>query len=728
MTSSQVNGSFAAFVSGGPSIITAETSSMEIEAGNPLGKASGGETRRIRESSVSKKRKGEDLTKEEVIIEVKEEDMERSGCNDEYGSSNKEGQIPNYHKKNLQRGSRPSRRQQRQDGPLYTVIVMPTAAHVSKNPKFAVRKDQIRYAVSNGNNSIAVTVQTEEHAQDLMALKELPTEDPDKKIEVTVSRSTTGSQPRGAIHGVSPGDAARGIVENAIADYHDIIHAKLIGKNGTYLITFEGQGIPSSLRLFGGYHNVFPYKPTAVVCLQCHRLGHKATVCTRKQRCKTCGEAHPNNQPCQGKQCPNCKKTGHTVFEIEECQARKRADDKLQKRAADGRRNHGGGPEQQQAEQRKPKPTYSQALDSKVMSMDSVSHLGTPSGCSSRLVTELAQFRESSSRILQKIQRLDLEYENQLNQKQETRRAQAKATVEADRKRKQEAEQRLRIEQQKTDEARRRSQRCPATYEQETRDADIKLTGYIKYSQPTVTLTVKGKTRVQPQVAILVRKDLPQQQVDTREWCTDSQEVVAVLVESQCDGPILVVSVYYRPKTSTARRMNGDFHAIIHCLYFWRRGLCCWFGQARSMGRHAPSTTSPSRMDGGGAGQGVARVHPFLSFRCCRSGTRAMPLLRWCSPQGVWARVSTRLPGRRSQRRDGCHSRRPIPSLGSSLRTLNMRRQRLLSRRGASVGALAGRVSRPTSRDCTPWKLNLQLGRGGLPWLPIVQKGRLGCH
>ncbi|KAG0436356.1 hypothetical protein HPB47_017992 [Ixodes persulcatus] len=448
---------------------------MEIEAGNPLGKASGGETRRIRESSVSKKRKGEDLTKEDVVIEAKEEDMERSGCNDEYGSSNEEWQIPNYHKKRFQRGSRPTRRQQRQDGPRYTVIVKPTAA--------------IGYAVINGNNSIAVTVRTEQHAQDLMALKELPTEDPDKKIEVTVYRSTTGSQPRGVIHGVSPGDAARGIVENAIADYHDIIHARPIGKNETYLITFEGQGIPRSLRLFGRYHNVQAYKPTAVVCLQCHGLGHKATVCTRKQRCKTCGEAHPNNQPCQGKYCPNCKKTGHTVFEMEACQARNRADDKLQKRAADGRRNHGGGPvataarkggasnrapynpdgfpsltpqEQQQAEQRKPKPTYGQALDSKAM----ISHLGTPSGCSSRLATELAQLRESSSRILQKIQRLELEYENQLRQEQETRRAQAKATAEADRKRKQEAEQRLQIEQQKADEARRRSQRCPVTYEQ----------------------------------------------------------------------------------------------------------------------------------------------------------------------------------------------------------------------------------------------------------------------
>uniref|UniRef100_A0A6B0U3L4 Secreted protein n=1 Tax=Ixodes ricinus TaxID=34613 RepID=A0A6B0U3L4_IXORI len=74
--------------------------------------------------------------------------------------------------------------------------------------------------------------------------------------------------------------------------------------------------------------------------------------------------------------------------------------------------------------------------------------------------------------------------------------------------------------------------------------------------------------------------------------------------------------------------MSGYFCTLIHGLCFLRRGLCCRFGQARRMGRHAPSTTSPSQRGRGGAGRGVARVHPFLPLRRCRSGTRAMPLLR----------------------------------------------------------------------------------------------------
>lgn len=110
---------------------------------------------------------------------------------------------------------------------------------------------------------------------------------------------------------------------------------------------------------------------------------------------------------------------------------------------------------------------------------------------------------------------------------------------------------------------------------QETHETEFKLTGFVKYDQPSITLTVKGKTRVQPQVAVLVRKDLPQQQVDTREWCTDSQEVVAVLVESECDGPILVASVYYRPRTVTAKKTRAEID------HGWLEKLVREYGKTR---------------------------------------------------------------------------------------------------------------------------------------------------
>ncbi|KAG0420135.1 hypothetical protein HPB47_003666 [Ixodes persulcatus] len=215
------------------------------------------------------------------------------------------------------------------------------------------------------------------------------------------------------------------------------------------------------------------------------------TVCTGKQRCKTCGEIHPTNQPCQGKYCPNCRKTGHTVFEAEACQARNRADDKLQERAAAGRHNYNSRevtaakgrtsalatfkpddfpslPTQRLHHQTKrdTETSYSQVLAPKAVNTD-VPHIGPPTDISSRMAVKLAQLKESSRKILERIQQLEVKYEKQLRQEQEeTRKAQAKAKADSDRKRRQEAEHKVRVEQQKADEARRRAQRCAVTYEQ----------------------------------------------------------------------------------------------------------------------------------------------------------------------------------------------------------------------------------------------------------------------
>lgn len=469
----------------GSSVNQVGTSNMETDAITPPSLTSDCEARRLRESSVAKKRKGEDLTQADMFLDAKGEKMDDNGCNDDDDCNSGEWQVPNYHKKKAQRKNRPNRPQQQQDGPRYTVIVKPTTAMKITNVdswllrstfrnllKSPCETDQLGYTVNNRNNFIAITAQTEHHAEGLMALKELPTEDPNKTIQVTVYRSTTGSQPRGIIHGVSAGGAERGIVDNAIADYHDIIHSRPLGKNGTYIITFEGRGIPRSIRLFGRYHTVFPYKPTAVICLQCHELGHMTTVCTGKQQCKSCGEIHPTNQPCQGKYCPNCRKTGHTVFEAEACQARNRADHKFQKRAAAGRHNYNSGvvtaakgrssaratfksddfpclPTQRLHHQpkRDTETSYSQVLAPKAMNTD-VSHIGPPTNNSSRMAVELAQLKESSRQILEKIQQLEVKYEKQLRQEQEeARKAQAKTKAESDRKRRQEAEHQIRVEQ-----------------------------------------------------------------------------------------------------------------------------------------------------------------------------------------------------------------------------------------------------------------------------------------
>ncbi|KAG0444419.1 hypothetical protein HPB47_013813 [Ixodes persulcatus] len=46
--------------------------------------------------------------------------------------------------------------------------------------------------------------------------------------------------------------------------------------------------------------------PTGYI-LECHGYEHKATVCTRRQRFKQCGEAHLNSEQCREKYCLNCR-------------------------------------------------------------------------------------------------------------------------------------------------------------------------------------------------------------------------------------------------------------------------------------------------------------------------------------------------------------------------------------------------------------------------------------
>ncbi|KAM7284849.1 uncharacterized protein ISCGN_001943 [Ixodes scapularis] len=180
-------------------------------------------------------------------------------------------------------------------------------------------------------NTIAVTVYDERHARDIMQLKALVTDD-GRIVEVCAYRSVTGTMPRGVIHGMQPETTAQDIVENSDSDYHNIIHARPIGKKGTLLLTFDGEGIHRKISYHTRLIDVYTYRPTAVICLKCHGFGHKAAVCTGQQRCKKCGNTHPEEDQCGDTYCVNCQVSGHTTLDGS-CLAKKNADARLQKRA-----------------------------------------------------------------------------------------------------------------------------------------------------------------------------------------------------------------------------------------------------------------------------------------------------------------------------------------------------------------------------------------------------------
>ncbi|XP_040071205.1 uncharacterized protein LOC120843827 [Ixodes scapularis] len=192
-------------------------------------------------------------------------------------------------------------------------------------------RDRLSNVVNPRNNTIAVTVYDERHARDIMQLKAVVTDD-GRIVEVCAYRSVTGTMPRGVIHGMQPETTAQDFVENSDSDYHNIIHARPIGKKGTFLLTFDGEGIHRKISYHTRLIDVYTYRPTAVICLKCHGFGHKAAVCTGQQRCKKCGNTHPEEDQCGDTYCVNCEVSGHTALDGS-CLAKKNADARLQKRA-----------------------------------------------------------------------------------------------------------------------------------------------------------------------------------------------------------------------------------------------------------------------------------------------------------------------------------------------------------------------------------------------------------
>ncbi|KAM7311206.1 hypothetical protein ISCGN_008113 [Ixodes scapularis] len=98
-----------------------------------------------------------------------------------------------------------------------------------------------------------------------------------------------------------------------------VVAARRLGKSNTAMLTFDGEKTPRSVLYGNRYMRVFPFKPKAVTCGNCHRLGHKPDICPNAAVCPICGTQHlASTDPAQGPGCPDstpycqgCRKKGH---------------------------------------------------------------------------------------------------------------------------------------------------------------------------------------------------------------------------------------------------------------------------------------------------------------------------------------------------------------------------------------------------------------------------------
>ncbi|KAM7309702.1 hypothetical protein ISCGN_006695 [Ixodes scapularis] len=88
------------------------------------------------------------------------------------------------------------------------------------------------------------------------------------------------------------------------------------------------------------YHNivrrVFPYRPKAVVCTHCHRIGHKSDICpnAQEQRCPDCGREHILTDGGCEETTPQCRNCGKAHLDTDSsCQKWKDANKQLRIKA-----------------------------------------------------------------------------------------------------------------------------------------------------------------------------------------------------------------------------------------------------------------------------------------------------------------------------------------------------------------------------------------------------------
>ncbi|KAG0429111.1 hypothetical protein HPB47_023953 [Ixodes persulcatus] len=95
---------------------------------------------------------------------------------------------------------------------------------------------------------------------------------------------------RGVVHGIEAETSERELMELVSAKGHNIMHARMLGKSNSALLTFQGPHVPYYVQY----------------CRACGEVGHRQDVCPHPatNQCPRCGEkVNPEGHDCQ----PRCK-------------------------------------------------------------------------------------------------------------------------------------------------------------------------------------------------------------------------------------------------------------------------------------------------------------------------------------------------------------------------------------------------------------------------------------
>ncbi|KAH7935480.1 hypothetical protein HPB52_008447 [Rhipicephalus sanguineus] len=115
---------------------------------------------------------------------------------------------------------------------------------------------------------------------------------------------------RGVVHGVTPGTTEERLLELLAAnDNCTILHARMLGRSSSAVITFEGPHVPFYVKVASSFTRCRPYRKSVQFCKACGNIGHRQDVCPNPDTgvCNKCAKQHvdPNHQ-CE----PTCQLCG----------------------------------------------------------------------------------------------------------------------------------------------------------------------------------------------------------------------------------------------------------------------------------------------------------------------------------------------------------------------------------------------------------------------------------
>lgn len=113
---------------------------------------------------------------------------------------------------------------------------------------------------------------------------------------------------RGVIHGIPEGITQDQLIELTAANRPYLIHARLMGRTRSALLTFNGLRIPYYIKLDCEMVRCRPYRRAAQTCQCCGEIGHRQDVCPHpdKPRCPACGIANPSPDHSCAPRCKLC--------------------------------------------------------------------------------------------------------------------------------------------------------------------------------------------------------------------------------------------------------------------------------------------------------------------------------------------------------------------------------------------------------------------------------------